>query len=68
MIASRPSARATGRSVTPITAGTPIARAKIATCEDDEPLAETMPASRSFGTSASCIALTSSPTRMVCGG
>ena len=45
--------RETGRSLTPITAGTPIARARIATCDELEPVAETMPTRRSFGTSAS---------------
>ena len=60
--------RLTGISDTPITAGMPMARARMAACEELEPLAETTAASRSGGTSAICMALMSSPTSTVCAG
>jgi len=51
----------------PMAAGTPRPRARMAIWEDPEPVVETIPARSSRGTSAICIALSSSPTRMVPG-
>src|SRR3569832_1989404 len=51
-MSARPSMRPAGRSPAPTTAGTPIARARIATCDAREPLADTTPTKRSRGTSA----------------
>src|SRR3569623_307952 len=59
MMSVRPSMRPTGRSPAPTTAGTPMARARMARCEDREPRADTTPTKRSRGTSASMVAVQS---------